>query len=81
MLTEMTPTESDTREPQRTREKTSRPRSSVPRRWPGLGGWSWSGMLTLIGSYGAMSGAKAATNRRIARRTTPTSMRGFLRRK
>jgi len=38
-------------------------------------------MFTLIGSYGAMSGANAATNSRIASRITPTSIRGFFRRK
>ena len=81
MLTEMTPTESDTRLPQMTRERTSRPRSSVPRKCAPLGGRSESATFTLIGSYGATSGANAARKSQMKTSAPPRIMRGLRRAK
>ena len=54
MDTLMSPTDSEIREPQSTRENTSRPRSSVPNQCVAFGDWSESITFTLIGSNGAM---------------------------
>src|SRR5439155_23223343 len=66
---------------QRMRESMSRPRSSVPRRWPALGGSSASVGLTLIGSYGAMKGANTASASQVSTSAPPRIMRGLRRAK
>ena len=81
MDTLMRPTDSEIREPQSTRENTSRPRSSVPSQCVAFGDWSESMTFTLIGSNGAMIGANAATKSHASTMSPPTIMRGFRRKR
>ena len=66
MLTEMTPTDSEMREPQRTRENTSRPRSSVPSRWSRLG----PSLVWPMGRLGSSNGRTLANTARKTMRPT-----------
>src|SRR6266705_1552468 len=77
----MAPTESETREPHITRERTSRPRSSVPSQCPGLGGMSESVTLTFVGSNGASHGANTAITTHASTIAPPTIILGLRRRK
>src|ERR1700730_4259362 len=75
MATEPSPATRETRVPQITRESTSRPTLSVPRRWarPGL-----ARMLPrscLRGSWGDTMGASTATTRAASIITTPRGAR------
>src|SRR3989304_4873520 len=72
MLTAANPIPSEMRAPYTTREKTSRPRRSVPKGCDRLGrsraAASWK-----RGPLGAMAGAARATSTRMARMATPTT--------
>src|SRR5581483_2375779 len=56
-----------------TRASTSRPRSSVPNQCSADGGLRTSDQLVAMGSKGAISGAKTASKRKIARTIRPTT--------
>src|SRR3990170_5720912 len=62
VITERKATSSETREPTRTRLNTSRPNSSVPKRYRPPGGASASCGAIARTSCGAMTGASAATS-------------------
>ena len=59
--TETTPASKDAREPQMTRDSTSRPISSVPNQWAELGAFRIAAQLVASGSYGATNGASSAS--------------------
>src|SRR5258708_4499346 len=77
--TAMSPTDSETREPKITRDRTSRPTSSVPNGCAADGGSSATAPLTAVGSYGARSGAKIATAARKSTSAPPMTIRGLRR--
>src|SRR5262249_27594891 len=54
-----------------TREKISRPSSSVPNQWAALGGCNREGRSTSLGFFGASQGANSAKITKIVTRTTP----------
>src|SRR5215510_11626711 len=71
------PTSSDTCAPCRTRLYTSRPNSSVPRRFAALGGFRrWAG-LRRRGSWVEMTSARSAARITTARIPAPTAMFRF----
>src|ERR671922_2442779 len=69
-----TPTARETRPPQITRERRSRPSASVPKRCREAGGSSVAPApaATACGSWGASQGARKETATKSARRTAPT---------
>ena len=73
--TEITPASSDVRVPKMTRLSTSRPRSSVPIRWPVSGGLRRLTKSGLIGLYGAIQDAKTANTTMSMTTQSPTRAR------
>src|SRR5258708_3147501 len=76
MRTESTPRRTARREPQMTRLKTSRPRSSVPKRCADDGPCSMSRGTSAIGSWVAMSGAKSAVSSSAPKSASPEAPNG-----
>src|SRR6266508_4902334 len=74
--TESVPSRTASREPHTTRLKTSRPKSSVPKRCAADGARRRSRTLIAIGSCGAMSGAKEARSRRPPKSAKPRTIGG-----
>src|SRR5438093_816323 len=75
MATEPSPATSETRVPQITRESTSRPTLSVPRRWARPGLARTLPRSCLRGSWGDTTGASTATTRAASITTTPRGAR------
>src|SRR5216684_1285447 len=75
MATEPSPATSETRVPQITRESTSRPTLSVPRRWARLGLARTLPRSCLKGSWGDTMGASTATMSAASITTTPRGAR------
>ena len=61
-----------------TREKISMPLSSVPMRWPKLGGLSWSPGIAVRGSKGAMAGPITASVSATPTMAAPTRADGWV---
>src|SRR5438445_13405418 len=74
-MTAVKPTTMETRAPKMSRERTSRPRWSVPRRCSALppachtGGWKRSPSEPISGLYGVITLAKIATSASVRRRS------------
>src|SRR3954454_3302444 len=68
--TDTTPATSDARAPQMTRDRTSRPISSVPNQCAALGALRMAVQLVATGSYGETTGASSA---RATKNTTTTN--------
>ena len=75
------PTISDTRPPHSTRENTSRPIASVPKKFVALGAFSRCSTFISIGLYGAIHGASSAISAMIASSTPPITSSGWRRTK
>src|SRR5262249_20101224 len=74
--TAKTPASIETRAPQTTREKQSRPRSSVPNGWLHVGAFRIWPQSVLTGSLVAIHGAKIATPRNPSTTRPPTTASG-----
>src|SRR5215207_9010728 len=77
MLTATNPTGSDIRPPYNTREKMSRPKVSAPKRCFALGAARIAVESCAIGSYGAMIGARTASNITVVSATVPAMPPGL----
>src|SRR5579859_5356286 len=62
-----------------TRERMSRPSSSVPNQWTALGGCSLMGRSSSAGSLGAIHGANRAKKMKMATNTIPAAASRFRR--
>src|SRR5208283_1282393 len=77
MPTAINPTLREIRLPHITRDKTSLPRSSVPKRCAVVGGERTLYTLIVAGPYGAISGANSATVASINIIINPATDKGF----
>jgi hypothetical protein len=81
MLTEMTPAIKEACVPQITRDKTSRPISSVPNQCAALGALRMALQLVAIGSCGEMKGANRANKMKPTTTAKPNNALGLLRKR
>src|SRR5436190_550527 len=76
-LTTPTPTSIEMRAPWITRERTSRPNSSVPNQCADEGGFRREGRSIVAGSWGAIHGANKAKHTKIVTITAPAIASGL----
>src|SRR5437868_5911446 len=77
--TTLVPTSMEMRAPKMTRERMSRPNSSVPNQCAFDGGCNRAGRLSAAGSWGAIHGANIANSTKMVTITAPAAASGRLR--